>query len=145
MPSFYKAIETSVFATLNHGLHGWPVTDCKVRLVKLGHVKPISQVADFKGLVPILLLKALQQAQTQIYEPCQAFELEIPDNKLGDILGFLTANEAQVKHTQLIGQNPLAGQRRDAFKMRTKNSQRLAIFKQWRSTFHHLTGQRPTL
>lgn len=102
MPSFYKAIETSVFTTLNQGLHGWPVTDCKVRLVKLGHVKPISQVADFKGLVPILLLKALQQAQTQIYEPCQAFELEIPDNRLGDILSFLTANEAQVKHTQLI-------------------------------------------
>lgn len=101
-PSFYKAIEASVNATLNQGLYGWPVTDCNVRLVKLGHVNPISQVADFKGLLPIVLLKALQQAQTQIYEPCQLFELETPDHNLGNILGFLSINEAHVKHTQQI-------------------------------------------
>lgn len=103
VPSFYRAVEDSVHATLKQGLNGWPVRDCKVRLVKLGQVSPISTVADFKGLVPIILLKALQAAQTQIYEPCQAFELEIPNDTLGDILGFLSTNEAQVENTQQIG------------------------------------------
>jgi ribosomal protection tetracycline resistance protein len=99
-PGFYRAIEESALETLEQGLHGWPVTDCRIRLVKLGYDRPITVAADFRCLTPILVMRALQRARTQIYEPCQAFELETPDATLGDVLSFLSTHEAEIDATR---------------------------------------------
>jgi ribosomal protection tetracycline resistance protein len=102
-PGFYRAIEESAMETLEEGLHGWCVTDCSVHLVKLGYDRPVSVAADFRNLTPILVMRALQQAGTMVYEPCQSFELEVPDDTLGDVMTFLSTHEAEIGKTEQAG------------------------------------------
>lgn len=101
-PGFYRAIEESAFETLEQGLRGWPVLDCHIRLVKLGYDRPITVAADFRCITPILTLKALQQAKTKFYEPCQLFELEMSKDTLGNVMTFLTTCEAEIHNTEQL-------------------------------------------
>jgi ribosomal protection tetracycline resistance protein len=92
---FRKAIEDSARATLRQGIYGWEVTDCTVTLTHSGYVPPqgkrgqtfdasISSTAgDFRGLTPLVLMSALQQAGTRVYEPVHRFHVEIPADTLG--------------------------------------------------------------
>jgi ribosomal protection tetracycline resistance protein len=92
---FRKAIEDSARATLRQGIYGWEVTDCTVTLTHSGYVPPqgkrgqafdasISSTAgDFRGLTPLVLMNALQQAGTRVYEPVHRFHVEIPADTLG--------------------------------------------------------------
>jgi ribosomal protection tetracycline resistance protein len=92
---FRKAVEDSARATLHQGLSGWEVTDCTVTLTHSGYVPPqgkrgqafdasISSTAgDFRNLTPLVLMSALQQAGTRVYEPVHRFHLEIPADTVG--------------------------------------------------------------
>jgi ribosomal protection tetracycline resistance protein len=92
---FRKAVEDSARATLRQGLSGWEVTDCTVTLTHSGYVPPqgkrgqafdasISSTAgDFRNLTPLVLMSALQQAGTRVYEPVHRFHLEIPADTVG--------------------------------------------------------------
>ena len=92
---FRKAVEESARATLRQGIHGWEVTDCTVTLTHSGYVPPqgkrgqafdagISSTAgDFRGLTPLVVMSALQQAGTRVYEPVHRFRLEIPADTAG--------------------------------------------------------------
>ena len=99
--AFLRAIEDTVRATLQQGLYGWQVTDGTVTLTHSGYYprqshahghfdKSMSSTgADFRGLVPLVLMDALKQAGTQVYEPVQRFRLEIPADALGSVLPAL--------------------------------------------------------
>lgn len=101
MPAgFYRIVEESIMKTLEQGLFGWRVTDCEVRLVKLDWTNPTTVAADFRCLAPIIVMRALRMAQTHVYEPCQSFELEIPDGSLGEILSFLASHDAMIEKTE---------------------------------------------
>jgi len=88
--AFIKAIEDTVRATLAQGLSGWQVTDCVVTLTHSGYAprqsamhagfdKSMSSTsADFRGLVPLVLMNALSRAGTRVYEPVQRFHLSLP-------------------------------------------------------------------
>jgi ribosomal protection tetracycline resistance protein len=92
---FQKAVEDSARATLRQGIHGWEVTDCTVTLTHSGYVPPqgkrgqafdasISSTAgDFRGLTPLVMMSALKQARTRVYEPVHRFHLEIPADTAG--------------------------------------------------------------
>jgi ribosomal protection tetracycline resistance protein len=97
--AFHKAIEDAVEATLEQGVYGWPVLDCSVTVTRTGYQSPISVAADFRGLTPIVLLRALRSAGTRVHEPCQAFELEIPAGVLGSVLGKLTSLGAEISQS----------------------------------------------
>ncbi|WP_067455119.1 elongation factor G [Actinomadura macra] len=86
-----RAIEETVHRTLEQGLHGWPVTDCAVVLTRSGYAAPLSTAADFRGLTPLVLMRALAEAGTRVFEPCHAFEAEIPGEALSPVLARLTA------------------------------------------------------
>ncbi len=99
---FLKAIEETVREALHQGLYGWQVTDCRVTLTYSGYVPPqgkrgqafdasISSTAgDFRKLTPLVLMGALQQAQTRVYEPIHHFQLEIPTDSLRPVLQVLS-------------------------------------------------------
>jgi ribosomal protection tetracycline resistance protein len=97
--AFFKAVEDTVTETLRQGLHGWQVTDCTVSMTRSGYWprngahgfdRSVSSTgADFRGLTPLVLMSALQQAGTQVYEPMHRFELEIPADALGPVLPVL--------------------------------------------------------
>ncbi|HYB85454.1 MAG TPA: translation factor GTPase family protein [Streptosporangiaceae bacterium] len=113
---FRKAVEDSARATLRQGLSGWEVTDCTITLTRSGYVPPqgkrgqafdasISSTAgDFRHLTPLVLMSALKQAGTTVYEPVHRFHLEIPADTAGLIYPALA----------LLGAVPRAPATRDS-------------------------------
>jgi ribosomal protection tetracycline resistance protein len=75
--AFSRAVEETVRATLAQGMYGWEVTDI---VITLNHTAwPTGSTAsDFRNLVPLVLMEALSQAGTDVYEPINQFELSVP-------------------------------------------------------------------
>ena len=86
--SFFKAVEDTVRATLQQGIHGWQVTDCTVTMTHSGYY-PSSTAGDFRNLTPLVLMRALEQAGTRVYEPMHRFRLDVPADTLGAVLPVL--------------------------------------------------------
>ncbi|MFF1448366.1 tetracycline resistance ribosomal protection protein Otr(A) [Streptomyces sp. NPDC058274] len=97
--AFHQAIEDTVHATLLNGLHGWPVTDYRVTLTRSGFAAPLSTAADFRGLTPIVLRRALERAGTHVYEPYHAFEAELPLDALAPVTAQLASCGAEFGET----------------------------------------------
>ena len=99
--AFFKAVEETVAAALQQGIHGWQVTDCVVSMTHSGYWprqshahahfdKSMSSTAgDFRNLTPLVLMDALKQAGTGVYEPVHRFHLEIPADAYGPVLPVL--------------------------------------------------------
>ncbi|MFD0305852.1 tetracycline resistance ribosomal protection protein Otr(A) [Streptomyces sp. NPDC127119] len=90
--AFHQAVEDTVHATLlDGGPHGWPVTDCRVTLVRSGYVAPLSTAGDFRGLTPVVLHRALEHAHTRVYEPYHSFEADLPLDALAPVTARLAS------------------------------------------------------
>ena len=99
--SFLKAVKETVYETLCQGVYGWQVTDITVTMTHSGYWprqshahahfdKSMSSTAgDFRNLTPLVLMTALSEAGTQVYEPIHRFLLEIPADTLGTVLPLL--------------------------------------------------------
>src|SRR6266545_1438487 len=99
--AFFRAVEDTVRETLQQGIHGWGVTDCTVAMTHSGYLgkhglghqdfnKSMSSTGeDFRGLTPLVLMSALQQAGTVVCEPIHRFRLDLPADMLGAILPVL--------------------------------------------------------
>ncbi len=94
--SFQKAVEDTVRQTLRQGLCGWQVTDCTVTMTHSVRLRmfPSSTAGDHRNLTPLVLMSALEQAGTRVYEPMHRFNLEIPADTLGPVLPVLAALHA---------------------------------------------------
>jgi ribosomal protection tetracycline resistance protein len=99
--SFLKAVTQTVHETLRQGIYGWQVTDVTVTMTHSGYWprqshahahfdKSMSSTAgDFRNLTPLVLMSALSQAGTAVYEPVHRFRLEIPADTLAPVLPML--------------------------------------------------------
>ncbi|WP_327709000.1 TetM/TetW/TetO/TetS family tetracycline resistance ribosomal protection protein [Streptomyces sp. NBC_00464] len=99
--SLMRAVEETVVETLGQGLYGWRVTDCTVTMTHSGYWprqshshavfdKSMSSTAgDFRNLTPLVLMAALRQAGTTVYEPMHRFRAEFPADTLGPLLPVL--------------------------------------------------------
>jgi ribosomal protection tetracycline resistance protein len=95
--AFLKAVEETVRHTLREGLRGWEVTDCTVTLTHSGFTPPpprgwskwSSSAGDFRTLTPLVLMSALRQASTRVYEPVHRFHLEAPADTAWSVLPAL--------------------------------------------------------
>jgi ribosomal protection tetracycline resistance protein len=108
--AFLKAVEESLHATLTQGLYGWQVTDAVVTMTHSGYWarqshshgtfdKSMSSTAgDFRNLTPLVVMTALKQAGTGVFEPMHRFGLEFPAETLGAVLPVLGRLRA-VPHT----------------------------------------------
>jgi ribosomal protection tetracycline resistance protein len=97
--AFHQAIEETVHASMRTGLTGAAVTDYRVVLVRSGFVAPLSTAADFRGLTPIVLRRALEQAGTRLFEPFHAFEAEVPLDALAPVTAQLASAGAEFSGT----------------------------------------------
>lgn len=91
---FHRAIEETVRATLAQGLYGWEVTDIMVTLTQTGynsHRADGTKGGDFRNLVPLVLMEALSQAGTNVYEPINQFELSVPAHAISTAMFKLSA------------------------------------------------------
>ena len=116
MPSaFFDAVEDTVSRTLQQGLHGWNVTDCAVTMTHSGYVgkhglghqrfnKSMSSTGeDFRGLTPLVVMSALKQAGTKVFEPMHRFHLEIPADTFGATAPVLARLHAVTQTQELRG------------------------------------------
>lgn len=116
MPSaFFTAVRESVTATLRQGIHGWEVTDCVVTMTHAGYWarqshshgtfdKSMSSTAgDFRNLTPLVLMSALRQAGTTVYEPMHRFTVELPADTLGALVPVLARLDAVPETTATRG------------------------------------------
>lgn len=113
--AFFVAVEESVKETLRQGIHGWQVTDCTVTMTHAGYWarqssahggfdKSMSSTArDFRNLTPLVLMSALQQAGTNVYEPLHRFQLEIPSDTFGPALSALAKLRAVPEISMMRG------------------------------------------
>jgi len=116
MPAaFFTAVEATVRETLHQGIYGWEVTDCAVTMTHSGYWprqshshqgfdKSMSSTAgDFRNLTPLVLMRALAQAGTRVYEPMHRFHLEIPADTFGPVLPLLARLRAVPQTPQMRG------------------------------------------
>jgi ribosomal protection tetracycline resistance protein len=96
--AFYRAIEETVHQTLQQGPYGWEVTDCVITLSERG-MTPASTAADFRLLTPLVLMQALHTAGTEVCEPIEDLQLEIPEESFGPVCGVLIAARATLQDT----------------------------------------------
>ncbi|HDR7842909.1 TPA: TetM/TetW/TetO/TetS family tetracycline resistance ribosomal protection protein [Bacillus toyonensis] len=101
--AFHKAIEDTVFQTLKQGLYGWEVTDIIVTLTHTGYASPVTTASDFRNLTPLVLMDALQLAETCVFEPLNEFELTVPEHAISTAMYKLAAIPATF--TELILHN----------------------------------------
>ncbi|WP_336213446.1 translation factor GTPase family protein [Nonomuraea sp. LPB2021202275-12-8] len=114
--TFIRAVEDTVRETLLQGLSGWRVTDCTVILTHTGYWprqshahavfdKSMSSTAgDFRNLTPLVLMDALKQAGTRVYEPMHRFRLELPEDVFAGVLPAL-ARLGAVPRTSAPGES----------------------------------------
>jgi ribosomal protection tetracycline resistance protein len=108
---FREAVEATVAAALQQGLHGWQVTDCVVTLTDSGYVPPppsgwykySTTGADFRGLTPLVVMAALQRARTAVFEPVHAFRIEASATDLGRLLPALAKLGAIPRDQEVAG------------------------------------------
>ncbi len=96
--SFYRAIEETVYETLREGLHAWAVTDCHVTITDTA-MWPTTVAADYRKLLPLVMMAALRLAGTHVHEPIQRFDLDCPTTGLSEVLLALTAARAIIERT----------------------------------------------
>jgi ribosomal protection tetracycline resistance protein len=95
---FGEAMGGYVRPPLCEGLHGWQVTDCVVTMTRCTYSSPdgpaatrgpLSGVGDFRNLTPIVLMRALEDAGTEVCEPILRARLEVPARTVGAVLPVL--------------------------------------------------------
>lgn len=97
--ALHQAVEETVHVGMRTGLTGATVTDYRVTLVRSGFVAPLSTAADFRGLTPIVLRRALERAGTRLFEPYHAFEAEVPLDALAPVTAQLASAGAEFTGT----------------------------------------------
>ncbi|MCI0689689.1 MAG: TetM/TetW/TetO/TetS family tetracycline resistance ribosomal protection protein [Sporichthyaceae bacterium] len=117
--AFFKAVEETVHEALQQGLYGWQVTDCTVTMTHSGYwprqsamhagfdPSMSSTAGDFRNLTPLILMSALKQAGSTVFEPVHRFQLEIPADTLGPISPVLVRVRAVPQTTALRGSSYL--------------------------------------
>lgn len=101
--AYHQALEDAAVSTLRQGLHGWEVTDCAVTLTEVGCEAPMTAAGDFRNLTPMVVMRALEQAGTAVYEPGYAVELEIPGDALRGVIRLLMSTGSDLTHTRETG------------------------------------------
>ena len=106
----YKSIEEfeasmldTVRDTFQQGLYGWRVTDCRVTLTHCEYSPPSTSARDYRLLTPLVLMRALQEAGTAVYEPVHHFRLEIPTDTFGPMLPVLARLGATPQAPEMEG------------------------------------------
>jgi ribosomal protection tetracycline resistance protein len=102
---FIATMAQYVRSTLQEGLFGWRVTDCTVTMTDCGYYvgdgakrgsrsviggvhagTSRTTAADFRKLTPLVLMRALERAETVVCEPMVRARVEIPTDALSAVL-----------------------------------------------------------
>ena len=99
--AFHTAIEETVRQTLHQGLYGWEIPNCRIDVTRTAYSSVGTSAADFRRLVPLVLLQAIASAGTTVLEPLNHFELDIPPDSVSRVLSLLAESRALVEETTI--------------------------------------------
>jgi ribosomal protection tetracycline resistance protein len=113
---FRETLAQFVRETLDEGLFGWRVPDCAVTMTQAGYyvgdgvgkrapASPLpypvggdkTAAADFRKLLPIVVMHALHAAGTVVCEPVARLSLEVPEDTAGGVGQLLGRLHIRVK------------------------------------------------
>jgi ribosomal protection tetracycline resistance protein len=100
--AFHTAIEETIRLTLQQGLYGWEVLDCRVDLIRTAYSSVMTVAGDFRRLVPVVLMEALKEADTKVYEPVNSFDLELPPDSVSQVIAKLAEANATLENTEVV-------------------------------------------
>ncbi len=83
---YQNEVRTAALETLNQGLHGWEVTDCRLSLTDARCISVIMPSSCFAPVIPMAVMDALAAAGTTLLEPMLSFELTAPARCVGNAL-----------------------------------------------------------
>jgi ribosomal protection tetracycline resistance protein len=109
---FASSMHGYVVHALEHGLHGWRVTDALVTVSRCSYSVadgppsrrgPTSTAADFRKLAPHVVAQALAHAGTRVCEPIVRASVEVPTTSLGVVVPAVARLGAAVDRSSLRG------------------------------------------
>ena len=101
-PAHYRAVEETVRQTLSQGLRGWEVIDAAVTLTDartIQYASPTSTAGDFRKLTPLVVMQALAAAGTEVCEPIDRLEVDVPEDTVGAVCGALVKARGTIQDT----------------------------------------------
>lgn len=102
---FIPAVEKGVREAMRGGvLAGFPVVDVKVKVYDGSFHSVDSSEMAFKIAASMGFKKGMEQAHPVILEPVMKMELNVPDDKLGDVMGDINARRGKI-----LGAEPKSG------------------------------------
>ena len=111
LPDVRAVIEETVRQTLRQGLFGWEIPDIRIELTHTAYDSAGTVAADFRRLVPLVLLQAIAEAGTTVLEPVNHFELDVPPDTVSRVLAHVAEHRGvitQATDTHLEGTIPAA-------------------------------------
>ncbi|MFI5697514.1 GTP-binding protein [Kribbella sp. NPDC051586] len=99
--AFHTAIEETVRLTLHQGIFGWEIPNIRVDLTHTAYDSVGTVAADFRRLVPLVLMQAIAEAGTTVMEPVNRFELDVPSDTVSRILAHVAEHRGVVSQTTL--------------------------------------------
>ena len=103
--STFPAVEKGVVETLPAGvLAGYPVVDVKVTLTFGSYHDVDSNENAFKMAASMAFKDGMRRANPVLLEPMMAVEVEMPEEKMGDVMGDLSSRRGMIQ-----GMDDIAG------------------------------------
>ena len=100
--TFQNGIVDGINRYRTQGLMGWELNDIKISLVDGDYCSVNSTPADFRNLTPMVLLQAVNEAETKLQWPLLSFSLKVPVFAIGRAISDLAKMKAEFNNPELI-------------------------------------------
>ena len=98
---FIPSVEKGVREAMGHGvLAGYPLVDCRVRLVDGKHHSVDSSQVAFEVAGSLGFRAAAEQAGVALLEPVMEVAVTVPDALTGDVMGDLSSRRGRIQGTE---------------------------------------------
>ncbi len=81
--SFQNAVRDGLMGSIQYGLYGWELTDARITLQWAQYSSVTSTPADYRNIAPVAIIRALNDAGTELMEPILTYMLTVPSNLAG--------------------------------------------------------------
>ncbi|MBI9014682.1 MAG: TetM/TetW/TetO/TetS family tetracycline resistance ribosomal protection protein [Clostridiales bacterium] len=92
--NFQNGIYDGISKALREGLKGWEVTNAKVTIIEGAFNSVDSTPSDYRDLTPIVVMEALNIADTKLLWPVNKFVMKIENKHYGKIMSDLLSMKA---------------------------------------------------
>ncbi len=99
---YQKQVERTMPGALEQGLYGWEVTDLEVTLIDGEYHIEHTHAPDFMVATPMGIMNGLTNTETTLLEPILWFQITVPEDLSGKVLGDLIQMRAEYENPQII-------------------------------------------